>query len=699
MIFANFYINGGVFMDSLGYFGKWFPTEHKKYTAFIVMMYVGIVATVLGTLLELLLKALGMAGIFGMPAGLRRTVSVLNFFSTIDSLVTLALFVIIIYLLYKTRALVYLLKMWLGYFVVSLLLGLITFIFNSTVAAVLFIIGIIATIYVNRKRWHYISRYRRYIYYVLGSWAVCLLGTLMVVGYIISSISRIFFGMAGGGYGTLVGYAVLILFLWLLPTFCQHYIYRREEAKGTSFYQAFRLLNTVPLTALFFIFGISSLANIGTLSGENMFTSFDFDYDGDNHADFQNSNYGISTQNVNQVNNFSQPDAAPAGDLRCPQCGQPVAASDAFCSHCGTALHRCPHCGHFVEKDAKFCPACGTPLNKAQDAAAVSQTMQSAAPAASVQEILPAEPSQRPSLLQQFEAHKKAVIAAAVVVILAIAGGFWYGHSQSQKKALPQGTGSAAAAQKTADSELSLNGVYLGESWAEAKEGLGRELGTSNGKDGSLHHKFTDMEVVVKDDKVVTLVSSSEAAQTKRGLHQGSSLDDVINAYGDDYQASEYGAQTHYEYAFKTDDGQDALLRFAVSKNSKTVEYISVRVVDSKAEGAKKAFLAYHKAISDHQLQTAYGLLTPAFQNSVGGYDGYAPGYDNTISSQVSNLRQIAAGADKTTFSFSLKARDKIPGSTKVKVQTFNGQVTMVKDGSDWKIGEMSAKKTGEHVE
>ena len=67
MMFANFYINGGVFMDSLGYFGKWFPTEHKKYTAFIVMMYVGIVATVLGTLLELLLKALGMAGIFGMP--------------------------------------------------------------------------------------------------------------------------------------------------------------------------------------------------------------------------------------------------------------------------------------------------------------------------------------------------------------------------------------------------------------------------------------------------------------------------------------------------------------------------------------------------------------------------------------------------------------------------------------------------------
>ena len=63
------------------------------------------------------------------------------------------------------------------------------------------------------------------------------------------------------------------------------------------------------------------------------------------------------------------------------------------------------------------------------------------------------------------------------------------------------------------------------------------------------------------------------------------------------------------------------------------------------------------------------------------------------------NLRKIASGSDKTTFSFTLKARDRIPGSAKVKVQYFNGQVTMVKDGNTWKISDMSAKKTGEHVE
>lgn len=40
-------------MDSLGYFGKWFPTEHKKYTAIIAMMYVGVVTTVTGVYLKL----------------------------------------------------------------------------------------------------------------------------------------------------------------------------------------------------------------------------------------------------------------------------------------------------------------------------------------------------------------------------------------------------------------------------------------------------------------------------------------------------------------------------------------------------------------------------------------------------------------------------------------------------------------------
>lgn len=678
-------------MDSLGYFGKWFPTEHKKYTAIIAMMYVGVVTTVLGILFEFALRGLAMIGLFGGPVGIRRTMDVLTFFSGLNTLVSLALLVIMIYLLYKTRALVYLLKMVLGYFVVDLLLILIADIFSGTVAALLCILGIIATIYVNRRRWHYISKYRRYIYYVVLSWLISALCTAAVVGHIVYSMTQLMFGMTRGGYGTFIGYAVLLVLVWMIPVFCQHYIYRREERMGTSFYQAFRLMNTVPWTAVFFIFGISSLASIGTISGENMFTSFDFDDTGDNQANLENRKGYMSTQSVNKVN-----------EKYCPHCGRPLAADAVFCSHCGKPVHMCPKCHQPVDPSAKFCPSCGAQLQVPEAQYGSMKAVQSEEK--SVQpEMNPVTPpvlspqKKELPLKVQLQAHRNLIIALACVLAVAIAGGVWYAHEQKAVPAKENAVSSQPV--KTADSELSLNGVYLGQSWDEAKDNLGRELSTSDSKDGAVHHKFTDMDVVVKDNKVIMLTSSSPAAQSKRGIHQGSSFDDVVNAYGDDYQASEYGAQIHYEYTFKTDDGKPGILRFAVSKNSQTVEYISVRLTDEQTDGAKQAFLAYHKAISGHHLQEAFQLLTPDFQTSVGGYDGYAPGYANTLSSDVSNIRKVSSGGDKTMFSFTLKARDRIPGSSQVKVQYFNGQVTMVKEGDTWKISDMSAKKTGEHVE
>ena len=678
-------------MDSLGYFGKWFPTEHKKYTAIIAMMYVGVVTTVLGILFEFALRGLAMIGLFGGPVGIRRTMDVLTFFSGLNTLVSLALLVIMIYLLYKTRALVYLLKMVLGYFVVDLLLILIADIFSGTVAALLCILGIIATIYVNRRRWHYISKYRRYIYYVVLSWLISALCTAAVVGHIVYSMTQLMFGMTRGGYGTFIGYAVLLVLVWMIPVFCQHYIYRREERMGTSFYQAFRLMNTVPWTAVFFIFGISSLASIGTISGENMFTSFDFDDTGDNQADLENRKSDMSTQDVNRVN-----------EKYCPHCGRPLAADAVFCSHCGKPVHMCPKCHQPVDPSAKFCPSCGAQLQVPEAQYGSMKAVQSEEKSAQPEmnpvtpPVLSPQKKELP-LKAQLQAHRNLIIALACVLAVAIAGGVWYAHEQKAVPAKENAVSSQPV--KTADSELSLNGVYLGQSWDEAKDNLGRELSTSDSKDGAVHHKFTDMDVVVKDNKVIMLTSLSPVARSKRGIHQGSSFDDVVNAYGDDYQASEYGAQIHYEYTFKTDDGKPGILSFAVSKNSQTVEYISVRLTDEQTDGAKQAFLAYHKAISGHHLQEAFQLLTPDFQTSVGGYDGYAPGYANTLSSDVSNIRKVSSGGDKTMFSFTLKARDRIPGSSKVKVQYFNGQVTMVKEGDTWKISDMSAKKTGEHVE
>ena len=62
-------------------------------------------------------------------------------------------------------------------------------------------------------------------------------------------------------------------------------------------------------------------------------------------------------------------------------------------------------------------------------------------------------------------------------------------------------------------------------------------------------------------------------------------------------------------------------------------------------------------------------------------------------------MQTVNNGADQSVYSYSLEARDHIPGSSAVKVQQFHGTVTMVKENNTWRIGEMSAQKIGEKVE
>ncbi len=51
----------------------------------------------------------------------------------------------------------------------------------------------------------------------------------------------------------------------------------------------------------------------------------------------------------------------------CPSCGREIDSSDAFCTHCGSAVERPPHqcgeCGASLEPEDQFCTTCGTPAS------------------------------------------------------------------------------------------------------------------------------------------------------------------------------------------------------------------------------------------------------------------------------------------------------------------------------------------------
>ena len=115
------------------------------------------------------------------------------------------------------------------------------------------------------------------------------------------------------------------------------------------------------------------------------------------------------------------------------------------------------------------------------------------------------------------------------------------------------------------------------------------------------------------------------------------------------------------------------------------------------SEEAKKAFINYHKAITNRDYRSAYETLSYKQRERVGDFDSYVAGYKDTISSEVSSLKLLSSEDDAYTFEYLLTARDRAGGN--VKVQTFKGEVTMAKDKGKWYVRYAKSEKINENRE
>ena len=130
--------------------------------------------------------------------------------------------------------------------------------------------------------------------------------------------------------------------------------------------------------------------------------------------------------------------------------------------------------------------------------------------------------------------------------------------------------------------DLSLGGLDLGNSMLQMHQVLGQENTTKNSTDtpGLVFYNYADVQVGIQNSEVTSLVSNGPSVQTKRGLHEGSTLQEVQAAYGTDYYSSQpYQNLMLYEYKFQTLNGENGLLRFAMNQSDNRVNYISVRVL------------------------------------------------------------------------------------------------------------------------
>lgn len=445
-----------------------------------------------------------------------------------------------------------------------------------------------------------------------------------------------------------------------------------------------------------------------------------------------------------------EPPAAPAKETEAPQtpwdcvCGQ-KANTGKFCVACGRArdlgeakpawMCICGQTGN----TGNFCVACGR--SRVEGEAPAATAAQAPSPAASAAHTPPAaddatqvlprveepvpqpapQPApqpirptyQEPTAREKAGNQSKALIAVIAILVIAI-GVFVYKETASDTSTSSyssltkqsSSSSSSVAKEREMKSDLSLGGLDLDMEIGDVRKALGQEK-SSEQRDKFNFLLYDNIEVGTYRNVVRALVSNGPSVKTKRGIHEGSTYEEVKKAYGTDCASMDYDDLMLYEYSFKSMSGNDGLLRFAIKKSDNTVKYISVRIPedekpaannDADANAAAQVLNKYYQTIANGNTSTAYNLLSADMQRHMGTLDQFKSGYQTTISHQLSDMNLVSSGDNQVVISYLLTARDRTP-SKRVKVQVFRCEATLSKATGSWHIVNLSATKQGERME
>ena len=265
---------------------------------------------------------------------------------------------------------------------------------------------------------------------------------------------------------------------------------------------------------------------------------------------------------------------------------------------------------------------------------------------------------------------------------------------------------------RNAQTDLSLNGMDLGISVDELTRRIGRPLRIEK-VDGYDRYVYSDeFYVTVVGGKVNAFVTRRPSDKTLRGLHVGSTYGEVIDKYGTNSKDMDHQGLTLHEYPFNSLDGQYSLLRFAINSSGR-VEYISIRIVEEPAspkqennsaipenvKQAAAAFVSYHNAITNGNFPAAFDLFTDERKAKMDyNIRGFASGYSDTISSEVTDLKLVSNSGDTVVMNYILDARDRAGGG-RILYQQFSGQVVMIRVGGVWKIASTESRRIKEVME
>lgn len=416
----------------------------------------------------------------------------------------------------------------------------------------------------------------------------------------------------------------------------------------------------------------------------------------------------MKDKNISEINN----------KWICPNCGQ--VNNDAFCSKCGhkkplEAVNPMNELQNLVENNM---------INDNSGRKIDTEISNKINPLEELQDlvkepILKTNISKRNSSTINESGSILKYIIIGVILVLGIFLGIYFFSNKTANDISSNTSNNGIISNEeknipSVNSDLSLGGVELGYSIEQMHKVLGKETSIDE-KDSYKFYNYSDIQVGIKNGKVDALVSNSSAVATKRGIHQGSSLKDVFDKYGDNYNKMDYDDLILYEYTFATDNNKNGILRFAISKSNNQVNYISVRIPEedlntksitttdnstsnvTNANEAAQALNNYYAAINKHDMRAAYNILSDDMQTHMGSLNDYADGYKTTLSDSISNVQVTSNSGDEIALSYTLTARDGYNGNS-IKEQTFACTALLSKKTGSWHIVDMSAKKQGERI-
>lgn len=247
-------------------------------------------------------------------------------------------------------------------------------------------------------------------------------------------------------------------------------------------------------------------------------------------------------------------------------------------------------------------------------------------------------------------------------------------------------------------SDLSLGGLELDMKEAEIQNARGHE-NTRKTEDTTTKLTYDNLNVSIWDQRLKYLGSEDSSASTKRGIHPGSAVTDMLKSYdGNDYAKFEDVDDTDavlYEFSFLSVDQNKGVLRFVTSKSTGTVKRIAVyyrQKIHFKNPEVDKGRLALEGYYDDVKGQfydiAARYELTNGFAERMYKSRGFDR-YSKFRSAELTNIQcaYYSANNGEMIMHFHLAAH--VQSKDGEKVKHFNGRAQIVAEGGRWSINDI----------